>query len=192
LHRLTANYGQLKDKITFRITIAQVSLCIKRELLSIMINQITALESCWHTSPPWGEARPPLAVQIQEKVFLSNSDLSGYCYGVHWEKQEWIYAIVCFGETLYLSQQDFYPTKIFNNTAISTPAFDLGDVVEVDFSEQPTHRIIQGIFNLKNNWLYAVEWRSPILEETPSDQSRIIWLADVDLVKAMNERGTRG
>ena len=72
----------------------QVSLCIKRELLSIMINQITALESCWHTSPPWGETMPPLAVQIQEKVFLSNSDLSGYCYGVHWENQEWIYAMV--------------------------------------------------------------------------------------------------
>lgn len=171
---------------------AQVSLCIKREHLSIMINPITALETCWHTSPPWGEVIPPLAVQIQEKVFLSNSDLSGYCYGVHWEQQEWIYAIVCLGETLYLPQDEFYPTKILNKTPVSTPAFELGDVVEVDFSEQPTHRIIQGIFHLKNNWLYAVEWRSPILEEAPSDQSRIIWLADVDLVKTVNERGTRG
>ncbi|MEH2383447.1 MAG: DUF1392 family protein [Nostoc sp.] len=49
----------------------------------------------------------------------------------------------------------------------------------------PTHlltrRIIQGIFSLKDNWLYGVEWRSPILEEV-SAQSRTIWLADVDLV----------
>ncbi|MBD2439586.1 DUF1392 family protein [Nostoc sp. FACHB-110] len=156
-----------------------------------MINHITALESCWYNSPPWGEVMPALAAQIQEKVFLANSDLSGYCYGVHWENQEWIYAIVCLGETLYLPQSEFYPTKIFNNIVVAPPAFELGDVVEVDFSEQPMQRIIQGIFHLKNSWLYAVEWHSPILEEKPSQQSRIIWLADVDLVRAMNEKGTR-
>ncbi|MFN6568151.1 DUF1392 domain-containing protein [Nostoc minutum NIES-26] len=149
-----------------------------------MINQITALESCWHTSPPWGKAMPPLAVQILEKVFLSSSDLSGYCSGVQWEGQEWVYAIVCLGETLYLPAGEFYATNILEDMTVPSPAFELGDVVEVDFSEKPSRRIIQGIFSLKSNWLYAVEWRSPILEETASAQSRMIWLADVDLVKA--------
>ena len=55
-------------------------------------------------------------------------------------------------------------------------------MVEVDFSEMPNRRIIQGVFSLKQNWLYAVEWRSPILGETTSAQSRLIWLADIDLV----------
>jgi hypothetical protein len=147
-----------------------------------MNNQITVLESCWHISPPWGSAMPPLAVQMHEKVFLSGSDLSGYCCGVHWEGQEWVYAIVCLGETLYLPRREFYATNLLENTIVSTPAFKLGDVVEVDFSEQPTRRIIQGIFSLKNNWLYAVDWRSPILEEATFAPSRTIWLADVDLV----------
>ncbi|MBD2245976.1 DUF1392 domain-containing protein [Nostoc sp. FACHB-888] len=148
-----------------------------------MINQIVTLESCWHSSAPWGKAMPPLAVQILEKVFLSSSDISGYCCGVQWEKQEWIYAIVCCREILYLPQEEFLRTNFVETATVTTPVFKLGDVVEVDFSEEPVRRIIQGIFSLKNNWLYAVEWRSPILDEMASAQSRIIWLADVDLVK---------
>ncbi|MBD0265108.1 MAG: DUF1392 family protein, partial [Tolypothrix sp. Co-bin9] len=91
--------------------------------------------------------------------------------------------IVCCREILYLSQEQFSGTNLVEKTTVATPVFQLGDVVEVDFSEEPAHRIIQGIFSLKNNWLYAVEWRSPVLEEMASAQSRIIWLADVDLVK---------
>ncbi|WP_445638657.1 DUF1392 family protein [Nostoc sp. DSM 114161] len=49
---------------------------------------------------------------------------------------------------------------------------------------EPTHRIVQGIFSLTSNWLYGVEWCPPIVGETPLTQSRPIWLADVDLVKA--------
>ncbi|MEH1919809.1 DUF1392 family protein [Nostoc sp.] len=146
-----------------------------------MINQITALESCWHISPEWGQTMPPLAVEMLEKVLLPISDLSGYCCGVQWERQQWIYAIVCQSETLYLAEQEFHRTNLLEKSTVSTPAFKLGDIVEVDFGEQPTRRIIQGIFSLKDNWLYGVEWRSPILEEV-SAQSRTIWLADVDLV----------
>jgi Protein of unknown function (DUF1392) len=148
-----------------------------------MINQIVTLESCWHSSIPWGKAMPPLAVQIQEKVWLSSSDISGYCCGVQWERQEWIYAIVCSNEILYLPQEDFLGTKLVEKAIVATPVLQLGDVVEVDFGEKPTRRIIQGIFSLKNNWLYAVEWRSPTLSEMELTQNRIIWLADVDLVK---------
>ncbi|MEA5603521.1 DUF1392 domain-containing protein [Nostoc sp. UHCC 0252] len=149
-----------------------------------MINQIKLLESCWHISPPWGQAMPPLAVQMLEKVFLSNSDLPGYCCGVHWEGQEWIYAILCLGEMLYLPSKEFHRTNVFKNSTAPTQAFQLGDIVEVDFSEQPTRRIIQGIFSLKNNWLYGVEWCPPVVGERASNQSRLIWLADIDLVKA--------
>jgi hypothetical protein len=149
----------------------------------MMINEIAALEACWHISAPWGQAMPPLAIQILEKVFLSNSNLSGYCCGVYWDKQEWIYVIVCQSETLYLSGREFFGTSLLKKAPISTPVFKLGDVVEVDFSEKSTYRIIQGIFSLKKNWLYAVEWCSPTLEERALAQSRIIWLADVDLAK---------
>ncbi|MEH2071495.1 MAG: DUF1392 family protein [Nostoc sp.] len=145
-----------------------------------MINPFTALESCWHISPGWGKTIPPLAVKMLEKVALPILDLSGYCCGVEWSGQEWIYAIVCHSETLYLPEQEFHRTNVLEFT-VSTPAFALGDIVEVDFGEQPTRRIIQGIFCLKDNWLYGVEWRSPILEEEFA-QSRTIWLADVDLV----------
>ena len=148
-----------------------------------MINQIVTLESCWHSSVPWGNPMPQLAVQMLEKVFLSSSDISGYCCGVQWERQEWIYAIVCCREILYLPQEEFFGTKLVEKSTVGTPVFELGDLVEVDFGESPTHRIIQGVFSLKNTWLYAVEWRSPILEEITLNQSRIIWLADVDLAK---------
>ena len=146
-----------------------------------MINQITALESCWHISPGWGKDMPPLAVEMLEKVLLPISNLSGYCRGVEWSGQEWIYAIVCQNETLYLAEQEFHTTNVLKKSTVSTPAFRLGNIVEVDFGEQPTRRIIQGIFSLKDNWLYGVEWRSPTLEEV-STQSKTIWLADVDLV----------
>jgi hypothetical protein len=148
-----------------------------------MINQITFLESCWHISPPWGQVMPPLACQILEEVFLSSSDLPGYCCGVHWEKQEWIYAIVCLGEILYLPSKEFYPTNVFKKSDVPTSLFQLGDMVEVDFALQPTHRIIQGIFRLKSDWLYGVEWCPPLVEETALTQSRLIWLADVDLIR---------
>ncbi|MBW4429672.1 MAG: DUF1392 domain-containing protein [Nostoc desertorum CM1-VF14] len=150
-----------------------------------MINQITLLESCWHISPPWGQAMPPLAVQMREKVFLPTSNLSGYCCGVYWEGQEWVYAIVCRGKILYLPSKEFHPTNVFKNAAVPTSVFQLGDIVEVDFSFQSTRRIIQGFFCLKNNWLYGVEWCPPIVEETALAQSRLIWLADVDLVGKM-------
>lgn len=148
-----------------------------------MINEITALESCWYISPPWGETIPSLAVQIREKVFLPSFNLPGYCCGVHWEDEEWMYAIVCHNETLYLRDDEFSATNVLGGNTVATPAFKLGDVVEVDFSEQPNKRMIQGIFSLKHNWLYAVEWSSPILPEKTSAQSRLIWLADIDLVK---------
>ncbi|BBD70766.1 hypothetical protein NIES4072_71320 [Nostoc commune NIES-4072] len=60
-----------------------------------MVNQITALESCWHISPGWGKDMPPLAVEMLEKVLLPISNLSGSCRGVEWSEQEWIYATVC-------------------------------------------------------------------------------------------------
>ncbi|MDZ8070576.1 MAG: DUF1392 family protein [Nostoc sp. DedQUE08] len=72
-----------------------------------MINQITALESCWHISPEWGQTMPPHSVKMLEKVLLPISDLSGYCCGVLWERQQWIYAIVCQSETLYWEQCGF-------------------------------------------------------------------------------------
>ncbi|MDZ7951030.1 DUF1392 domain-containing protein [Nostoc sp. DedQUE09] len=148
-----------------------------------MINQITLLESCWHISPPWGKVMPPLAVQILEEVFLSSSDLPGYCCGIHWEGQEWIYAIACLGEILYLRSKEFHPTNVFKNAAVLASLLKLGDMVEVDFTLQPTRRIIQGIFRLKSNWLYGVEWSAPIVEETAFTQSQLIWLADIDLVR---------
>ncbi|MBE8989786.1 DUF1392 domain-containing protein [Nostoc sp. LEGE 12450] len=148
-----------------------------------MINQIRFLESCWHLSPPWGQTMPPLAVQILEEVFLSSSDLPGYCCGVHWEGQEWVYAIFCLGEILYLPSKEFHPTNVFKNGVVPSSLFKLGDIVEVDFTPQPTRRIIQGIFRLKSSWLYGVEWCTPIVEETALSQSQFIWLADVDLVK---------
>ncbi|MHC5771819.1 MAG: DUF1392 family protein, partial [Nostoc sp.] len=93
-----------------------------------MINQITALESCWHISPGWGKTMPPLAVEMLEKVLLPISDLSGYCCGVEWSGQEWIYAIVCQNETLYLAEQEFHTTNVLKKPTVSTPAFRLGDI----------------------------------------------------------------
>jgi hypothetical protein len=63
------------------------SVCIKRDLHSQMINQITPLKCCWHISPEWGQSMPPLAVKMLKKVLLSISDLSGYCCGVHTKLQ---------------------------------------------------------------------------------------------------------
>ncbi|MEH1889210.1 MAG: DUF1392 family protein [Nostoc sp.] len=35
-----------------------------------MINPLTALESCLHISPEWGQTLPPVAVRMLEKVLL--------------------------------------------------------------------------------------------------------------------------
>ncbi|MEI1378200.1 DUF1392 family protein [Nostoc sp. UHCC 0926] len=53
-------------------------------------------------------------------------------------KTTWIYAIVCCGETLYLASEKFQTINVLEFT-VSTPAFELGDVVDVDLSEQPIY-----------------------------------------------------
>ncbi|MEH2119867.1 DUF1392 family protein [Nostoc sp.] len=54
-------------------------------------------------------------------------------------KTTWIYAIVCCGETLYLASGKFQTINVLENFTVSTPAFELGDVVDVDLSEQPIY-----------------------------------------------------
>ncbi|MEH2047537.1 DUF1392 family protein [Nostoc sp.] len=70
-------------------------------------------------------------------VLFSSSDLSLYCCGIQWQGREWIYAIVYCGETLYLASGKFQTTKnVLENFTVSTPAFELGNVINIDLSKQ--------------------------------------------------------
>ncbi|AUB39535.1 Protein of unknown function DUF1392 [Nostoc flagelliforme CCNUN1] len=70
---------------------------------------------------------------------FSTSDLSLYCCGIQWQGQEWVYAIVCCGKTLYLALGKFQTTNVLENFTVSTPAFELGNVVNINLSKQPIY-----------------------------------------------------
>ncbi|WP_193199665.1 DUF1392 family protein [Nostoc sp. MG11] len=60
-----------------------------------MTGAITTLERCWYLSPQWGQQIPPFEARLLERVYLPISKTFGYCCGVEWKDDRWIYAIAC-------------------------------------------------------------------------------------------------
>jgi hypothetical protein len=152
-----------------------------------MIDQITALESCWYISSPWGKEIPPLAVNLLERAYLTTTKSFGYCCGVEWLQGDWNYAVALDNEVVYTSASQLIGTGKFQPD-IDKPVFTLGERVVFRCNTDATKvRIVQGIHLVEDFWTYTVELSSPQLCECDGELitsgDRRAWVTDFDLVK---------
>ncbi|MEJ6487744.1 DUF1392 family protein [Nostoc punctiforme UO1] len=65
-----------------------------------MIDYINAFKTCWYLSPPWRGTIPPVEVNLLERVYLRTTRTFGYCCGMQWKHECWVYpSFVRVGES---------------------------------------------------------------------------------------------
>jgi hypothetical protein len=148
-----------------------------------MIELITALERNWYISPPWGQTIPLVAVNLLERVFLRTTRTFGYCCGMQWKHECWIYSIDCRNEILHATQNQIIGTGDLVTISVQKPAFVLGErVMLCSHDKGAKHRLILGIALVNNSWFYLVELMSPTLIKTPTISNRFSLVGEKSLV----------
>ncbi|WP_341529866.1 DUF1392 family protein [Nostoc sp. UHCC 0302] len=149
-----------------------------------MIDQINSLYLCWYIAPPWGDRIPPVEVNLLERVYVGASRTFGYCCGVQWKQDRWIYAIASAGEIIYTTEHEIIGTGEMQLAALEKPTFVLGDHVILRSDDEWTkQRLILGIQLLNRSWFYYVEWMPPALEEATTLDDRLAFVQEKDLVR---------
>ncbi|MEA5508001.1 DUF1392 domain-containing protein [Halotia wernerae UHCC 0503] len=145
---------------------------------------ITTLERCWYLSPPWGQEILPIKSNALERVYLRTTNTFGYCCGVEWKHDQWIYTIVCGYKIVHATKHQIVGTGRMQITNLEKPAFVLGERVMFRFHGNSTkQRLILGIRLVNESWLYVVELVSPALEKTISFENRLALVREKDLVR---------
>ncbi|MBD2472196.1 DUF1392 family protein [Nostoc sp. FACHB-145] len=153
---------------------------------------IVALERCWYLSPPWSQPIPSLEVHLSEKVYLTTNQAFGYCCGVLWQEDKWVYAFVKdVGEAIavdrsitYVTKHEIIGTGQVKSTYMRKPAFVLGDRVMLRFDSHATkQRLILGIVLVNNAWFYVVELMSPALVQPLAARVRFPLVGEQDLIR---------
>ncbi|WP_414569432.1 DUF1392 family protein [Nostoc sp. CCY 9925] len=148
---------------------------------------ITAFEKCWYLSPPWGQQMPSLEVHLSEKVYLTTNHTFGYCYGVQWEQDKWVYAIAVERSISYVTKREIIGTGRLQSTYLRKPAFVLGDRVMLRFDSHATkQRLILGIVLVNNAWFYVIEMISPALVRPLATPVRFPLVSEQDLIRVLS------
>ncbi|WP_341530155.1 DUF1392 family protein [Nostoc sp. UHCC 0302] len=151
-----------------------------------MIDHINTAFLCWYISPPWGYYIPPVEVNLLERVYIGTTRTFGYCCGVKWKHDRWIYAIVCNDDIIYTTEHEIIGTGEMQLAALEKPAFVLGDRVILRSDDQRTkQRLILGIQLLNRSWFYYVEWMPPALEEVNTLDDRLALVQEKDLARML-------
>ncbi|MBE9037207.1 DUF1392 family protein [aff. Roholtiella sp. LEGE 12411] len=151
-----------------------------------MTEQIITLEICWYISPPWGREIPILSVNLFERVYLKNSRTFGYCCGIQWHKDKWMYAIATDNEIISAWGCDFIGTGRLQTHTIPKPVFVLGERVMLRAdSNSPKQRIVLGIEQLDDCWFYLVECISPQVNNPITRASYFTYVTQDDLVQVL-------
>lgn len=145
---------------------------------------ISALERNWYISPPWGQTIPNLEANLLERVYLKTTRTFGYCCGVEWHLETWLYTIVCDYEILRATKYQIIGLGRVQSTNLRKPAFVLGERVILRCLSQDTkQRLIVGIQLVNNSWCYAVEMMSPTLSQTLTMPNRFALVSERDLIR---------
>ncbi|MBD2457710.1 DUF1392 family protein [Nostoc sp. FACHB-87] len=153
---------------------------------------IITLEKCWYLSPPWGQQMPSLAVNLSEKVYLTDSKTFGYCCGVLWQEDKWLYAIAVDRSITYTTKHEIIGTGEVKSTYMRKPAFVLGDGCANVFDERvmlrfdahaTKQRLILGIVLVNNAWFYVIEMISPALVQPLAAPARFPLVGEQDLIR---------
>jgi Protein of unknown function (DUF1392) len=149
-----------------------------------MIDHINALQTIWYLSPPWGQTIPPVAVNLLERVFLRTTRTFGYCCGMQWKHECWIYSIDCRNEILHATQNQIIGTGELQTLNVQKPAFILGQKVSLcSYGKDTKQRLILGIALVHNSWFYLVELMSPTLIKTPTISNRFSLVGEKSLLR---------
>ncbi|MCC5604133.1 DUF1392 domain-containing protein [Nostoc favosum] len=149
-----------------------------------MIELITALETSWYLSPPWGQTIPPVAVNLLERVYLRTTRTFGFCCGVQCQHETWLYSIDCRNEILHATQNQIIGTGELEAITVQKPAFVLGERVMLCSHDKGTkQRLILGIGLVNNSWFYVVELMSPTLTQSRTISNRFSLVGEKSLLR---------
>ena len=149
-----------------------------------MIDHINALQTSWYLSPPWGQTIPPIEVNLLERVYLRTTRTFGYCYGIQWKHETWLYSIDCHHEILHATQHKIISTGELETLNVQKPAFVLGERVILCSHDKGTkQRLILGITVVNNSWFYLVELMSPTLTPTLTISNRFSLVGEKSLMR---------
>jgi hypothetical protein len=149
-----------------------------------MIDNVNVLKTSWYLSPPWGRIIPPVEVNLLERVYLRTTKTFGYCCGIEWKHECWIYSIDCRNEILHATQNQIIETGELEAIKVQKPAFVLGErVIICSYDKGTKQRLILGIALVHNSWFYLVELMSPTLIKTPIISNRFSLVGEKSLVR---------
>jgi Protein of unknown function (DUF1392) len=161
-----------------------------------MIDFHHTLNLCWYISSPWGYCIPPCEVNLLERVYIGATRTFGYCCGVKWKQDRWVYAIGYVDayaayrthrNILHLTEHEIIGTGEMQLAAQELPAFVLGERILLRSHNQGTRqRLIMGIQLLNRSWFYFVEWMPPALEEVTTLDDRLAFVPQRDLVRVFH------
>jgi len=147
---------------------------------------ISALERNWYISPPWGQSTPNLEANLLERVYLKTTRNFGYCCGVEWHYDIWLYKVICNQEILRATKHQIIALGHTQRTNLKKPAFAIGDRVILRCLPPGTkQRLILGIQLVNNSWCYAVEMMSPTLSQTLTTPHRFALVSERDLIRVL-------
>jgi Protein of unknown function (DUF1392) len=148
--------------------------------------RVNALKTSWYLSPPWGRIIPPVEVNLLERVYLRTTKTFGYCCGIQWKHECWLYSIDCRNEILHATQHQIIGTGELVNLTAPKPAFVLGQkVILTSHSNDAKQRLILGIGLVNNSWFYLVELVSPSLTKSPTIWNRFSLVGEKSLVRVL-------
>jgi len=149
-----------------------------------MIELITALEKSWYLSPPWGKTIPTVEVNLLERVYLRTTRTFGYCCGVQWKHECWIYSVDCSNEITHATEHQIISTGELETLNVQKPAFVLGERVMLCSHDKGTkQRLILGIVLVNNSWFYLVELMSPMLTKPLTISNRFSLVGEKSLMR---------
>jgi hypothetical protein len=143
---------------------------------------ISTLEKNWYLFPLWGKKILPLEANLLERVYLKTTRTFGYCCGVEWHLETWLYTIVCDYEILRATKYQIIGLGRVQSTNLRNPTFGLGDrVILPSLAHGTKQRLIVGIQLVNNSWCYAVEMMSPTL----TTSNRFALVSERDLIRVL-------
>jgi len=149
-----------------------------------MIDHINTLKTSWYISPPWHKTIPPVAVNLLERVFLRTTRTFGYCSGVQWKHECWLYTVICGNEILHATEHQIIGSGELEGISLQKPTFVLGERVMLCSHDKGTkQRLILGIVLVDCSWFYVVELVSPTLTKTPTIFNRFSLVSEKSLMR---------
>jgi hypothetical protein len=145
---------------------------------------ISELERNWYLSPPWGQQMPSIQIDLGERVYIKASGKFGYCCGIVWQDDQWIYSVLSERSIVQMTKYQILGTGKVQSLSLDKPAFAVGDRILLRFTSHATkQRLVLGVVLVNGSWFYVVEMVSPALSPALGSPIRFPLVSEKDLVR---------